>query len=121
VKSSEQRRVPRHRGKLPIFLKSGQGITRDFNASGMYFETDRTFSAGQSIEFSIVLKHTDPDRPLRLKCIGEIVRVEESDSKIGVAASIKSYFFEELSDSEKRQDDSKRTDSFGAGIKTIEN
>jgi hypothetical protein len=95
VKSSEQRRAPRYRGKLPISLKSGEGITRDFNVSGIYFETDRPLSAGQSVEFSIVLKHTDSDRPLHLKCLGEIVRVEESGPKIGVAASITSYSFEE--------------------------
>lgn len=96
MKRSEQRRIPRHRGKLPIFLKSGQGITRDFNVSGIYFEADQPFSAGQSIEFSIVLKHAYPDRPLRLKCMGEIIRVEESGPKIGVAASIDSYLLEEL-------------------------
>jgi hypothetical protein len=98
VKISEQRRAPRHRGKLPISLKSGEGITRDFNVSGIYFETDRPLSAGQSIEFSIVLKHTDPDRPLHLKCQGEIIRIEESGPKIGVAASIKSFSFDEPKD-----------------------
>jgi hypothetical protein len=102
VKSSEHRRAPRHQGKLPIFLKSGQGITRDFNVLGIYFETDRPFSTGQSIEFSIVLEHAYPDRPVRMKCLGEIVRVEEDGPKIGVAASIDSYSFEELKDSEKR-------------------
>ena len=103
MKSSEQRRVPRHRGKLPIILKSGQGITRDFNVSGMYFETDRSFSAGQSIEFSIVLKLADPDHPLRLKCLGEVVRVEGNGPRIGVAAAIHSYSFEEQEDSGNRQ------------------
>jgi hypothetical protein len=102
LKSSEQRQVPRHRGKLPIFLKSGQGITRDFNVLGIYFETDRPFSTGQSIEFSIVLKHAYPERPVRMKCLGEIVRVEESGPKIGVATTINSYSFEELRDSDEK-------------------
>lgn len=110
MKNSEQRRVTRHRGKLPIDLENGQGVTRDFNVSGIYFETDRSFSAGQTIEFSIVLKHADPDRPLRMKCLGEIVRVEEGGPKIGVAASIKSYSFEEVRDSEpKPGEEGKRT------------
>jgi hypothetical protein len=96
VKNPEHRRVPRHRGKLPISLKSGEGITRDFNVSGIYFETDRSFSAGQTIEFTIELKHADPAHPVRMTCKGEIVRVEQSGDKIGVAASIEKISFEEL-------------------------
>jgi len=98
VKNPEHRRVPRHQGKLPISLKSGEGITRDFNVSGIYFETDRAFSPGQCIEFSIVLKHADPDHPVRMNCVGEIVRVEESGGMIGVAAKIDAFSFEEMKD-----------------------
>jgi hypothetical protein len=42
------------------------------------------------------LEHIDPERPVRLKCRGEIVRIEASGQKIGVAAAINSYTFEEL-------------------------
>jgi hypothetical protein len=53
-------------------------------------------SPGQSIEFTLVLEHIDPERPVRLKCLGEIIRVEDSGQKIGVAAAINSYTFEEI-------------------------
>ena len=96
MKESEERREPRHRGKLPVELESGKGITRDFSGSGVFFETDRSFSPGQSIEFTLVLEHIDPERPVRLKCRGEIIRVEESGQKIGVAAAMSSYTFEEF-------------------------
>jgi len=96
LKASEQRREPRHQGKVPVQFESGKGITRDFNGSGVFFETDRSFSPGQPIEFILVLEHIDPDRPVRLKCLGEIIRVEESGQKIGVAAAINSYTFEDL-------------------------
>jgi hypothetical protein len=96
LKGSEQRQAPRHKGKLPVELESGKGITRDFSGSGVFFETDRSFSPGQPIEFTLVLEHIDPSRPVRLKCRGEIVRVEESGQTIGVAAAINSYTFEEF-------------------------
>ena len=96
VKNSENRQVPRHQGKLPVNLNGGKGITRDFSSSGIFFETDRSFSPGQPIEFTIMLEHADPAGPIRMKCRGEIVRVEESGQKIGVAATIDSYEFEEL-------------------------
>ena len=100
MKESDKRRAPRYRGALPVELESGKGITRDFNGSGIFFETDRRFSPGQPIEFTIVLEHVDPAHPVRLKCRGEIVRVEESGQKIGVAATISSYSFKELPDKE---------------------
>jgi len=93
---SEKRRTPRYKGKLPMELEAGSGLTRDFSGSGVFFETDASYSPGQSIVFTIILKHIDPDHPVRLKCKGEIVRVEENGLKIGVAASITSYTFEEL-------------------------
>lgn len=96
MKGNEGRREPRHRGKLPVELEFGKGVTRDFSGSGIFFETDCSFSLGQPIEFCLVLVHIDPERPVCLKCRGEIVRVEESGHKIGVAATISSYIFEEI-------------------------
>ena len=103
VKESEKRRATRHPGALPVKFEDGKGITRDFSSSGIFFETDKSFTPGQAIEFTIVLEYVDPDRPVRLKCMGEIVRVEENGQKIGVAAAIKSYSFEMLPDPEKNQ------------------
>jgi hypothetical protein len=96
VKGSEHRQETRHAGKLPVELESGKGITRDFSGSGIFFETDRSFSPGQAIEFTLVLEHIDPERPIRLKCQGKIIRIEESGQKMGVAATINSYTFDEL-------------------------
>ena len=96
VKESEKRRATRHQGKLPVKLKDAKGITRDFSSSGIFFETDKSFTPGQPIEFTIMLEYADPAGPIRMKCRGEIVRVEESGQKIGVAATIDSYAFEEM-------------------------
>ena len=96
MKEAEKRRAPRHQGKLPVKLEGAKGITRDFSSSGIFFETDKSFTLGQPIEFTIMLEHADPEGPIQMKCRGEIVRVEESGQKIGVAATIDSYSFEEL-------------------------
>jgi hypothetical protein len=86
----------RHGCKLTVEFASGKGVTRNFSRSGIYFETDSPFTKGQVIEFCIVLEHVDPDRPVRLKCRGEIVRVEENDQNLGVAVAIDSYTFEDV-------------------------
>jgi hypothetical protein len=94
LKGSEQRKEPRYIGKIPVQLASGQGITRDFSTSGVFFETDCSFSLGQPIDFTLVLEHYDPERPVHLKCRGKITRVEESGQKIGVATAIDSCAIE---------------------------
>lgn len=102
VRKSEIQRAHRHRGATPVELKNGKGITRDFSSTGIFFETDKSFTQGQPIDFTIVLENVDPNRPVRVKCQGEIVRVEESEHKIGVAVAISSYNFERLQDPEKK-------------------
>lgn len=93
---SEQRRADRRAGELPVEFGRGKGITRDYSSSGIFFETDKTFSPGQTIEFSIVLSDINPNLPKYLRCSGEIVRVEEKGEKIGVAATIKTYSFTDV-------------------------
>jgi hypothetical protein len=104
VMESEKRRVPRHLGALPVELEGGKSLTRDFSTSGIFFETDRSFSPGQPIEFTIVLEYADPAGPIQMKCRGEIVRVEESGHKIGVAATMDSVEFEALQPEKKSKE-----------------
>lgn len=103
MQEPEKRRATRHLGILPVEIEDGKGVTRDFSSSGIFFETDKSFTPGQVVEFTIVLEHVDPERPVRLKCKGKIVRVEESGQKIGVAAAINSYSFERLGAPENKQ------------------
>jgi hypothetical protein len=118
VKKSEKKdRATRHQGATPIELKDGKGITRDFSSTGIFFETDKSFTQGQPIEFTIVLENVDPDRPVRVKCRGEIVRVEESGQKIGVATTIRSYNFERPRDPEKKQREGRKPKGGGTAKK----
>lgn len=94
MRKNDQRQAQRYKVKMPVDFESGQGITRDFSASGIFFETDKSFSVGQNIEFNILMDHIDSSGPVQVKCLGKIVRVEKSGKKIGIAASINSYAFE---------------------------
>jgi len=62
------------------------GMTRDISPSGIFFETDMEMTSGSSIHFA--LEFDNPSGKLLLRCSGEIVRVERSGGKIGVAAKI---------------------------------
>ncbi|KQC09718.1 MAG: hypothetical protein APR62_13530 [Smithella sp. SDB] len=108
MKNTEKRRSIRRKGKFPVVIDNGRGITRDFSSSGIFFETDKSFTPGQSIDFTIVLEYVDPDRPVYLKCRGSIVRVEDKGKKLGIAATINSYTFDR-SDSINARQAKKRT------------
>jgi hypothetical protein len=95
MKGSEARVAPRFTADMPVLAGGGQGVARDLSSSGVFFETNGSFSAGQPIEFSIVLEHLYPDRPVRLNCKGSIVRVEQKGTKVGVATTIDSYTIED--------------------------
>lgn len=78
---------------LPVQLEEGAGITRDVSLSGVFFETEQPFSSKGPIIFTLVFEGRSWSRPIRLKCEGQVVRVEPSNGKAGVAATISSYGF----------------------------
>lgn len=92
----ERRRATRFKGKLPIELEQGMGLTRDFNALGVFFETDQSLAVGETVKFVIPLEYSDWGHPFRMRCQGEVLRVEPSGEKVGVAVAIRSYSFEEI-------------------------
>lgn len=82
-KNRNEERVP---STLPVSLEHGTGITRDISPAGVFFETDRAYSPGSEISFSIELD--SPGGKMTLKCQGRIVRVEDRGGRVGVAAQI---------------------------------
>lgn len=70
-------------------LENGQGITRNFSTSGMYIETatpDVPYLSGSKI--SPRMKLNCPWGELKLRCNGEIVRVEPRNGGVGLAVKI---------------------------------
>jgi hypothetical protein len=87
----EKRKAPRFQGQLDVELEKGTGVTRDFSTSGVYFETNRSFSPKDPIEFFMNLEHTDLVPQACVRCLGEVVRVEPMEEKTGVAVAIHSF------------------------------
>ena len=83
--------APRFRVDVPIELGDGVGVTRDLCTSGVFFTCERGFTPGSQISFTIVLDAMNADKPLRLRCSGEVVRIESLGESVGVAATISEY------------------------------
>jgi hypothetical protein len=93
-KPDERRRGWRYPLNLGVSLGRSTGLSRDVSASGVFFETDASVSPGQVITFSFTLNDVYPELRLALQCKGKIVRVEQHEGRLGVAATIESWSLE---------------------------
>ena len=85
--ASPRRREERVPTELPVRLDEGaSGVAKNVSASGVFFETSGDHAPGSEISFVIELD--GPEGKLELNCKGRIVRVEQRDGKVGVAAKI---------------------------------
>jgi hypothetical protein len=87
----DRRQAPRFRAELLVELAHETGITRDVSDSGVFFLSQGLFSPGDPIVLTLVFEHLDPGHPMRLRCQGQVVRVEQGEGKTGVAVRITAY------------------------------
>ena len=66
-------------------------VTRNFSSSGIYFITDQSFEVGEDLNLSLDFPGTLPGKTIRLVCQGEVVRLEQYDGRLGIAAKINSF------------------------------
>jgi hypothetical protein len=77
--------------------RSGSEIeteTRDVSYRGLYFLAESDFEAGKAINFVITLPETITGGDVKIRCQGEVVRVESPvNGRRGIAAKIEHYEF----------------------------
>lgn len=84
--AKKRRKEERISVALPVNLESTQYVTRDISPSGVYFEADESFVLGGRVDF--VVEFINSVGALKLKCSGQIVRVENHNGKKGIAVKI---------------------------------
>jgi PilZ domain len=94
VNFSEQRKSVRFNGEIPLEVKVGTGITRDFSTNGIYFITDQILSVGEQLGVVMLLERNSLRQVWRFRCEGEVLRVEPTGGKTGVAFAITSRTFD---------------------------
>ena len=96
---AERREARRFTMTLPLQVLSGKdsGVrteTRDVSYRGLYFFSEQPFRAGSPIEFVITLPEDVTGGDVKIRCQGEIVRIDPgSNGRVGVAAKIAHYEF----------------------------
>ena len=102
TKDSERREARRFTMALPMRIlpqasvdSEFRGQTRDVSYRGLYFLADaRRFAVGSEIEFILTLpEQVRQTGSVHIRCRGQIVRVEDVNSRTGIAAKIDRYEF----------------------------
>jgi hypothetical protein len=89
IMHEERRRAQRYRLEAPVALQDGStGMTRDISTEGIYFETERGHSIGDTVNLSVHLREAS------IQCEGRVVRLEQGEGKFGVAVDLTSYRFD---------------------------
>ena len=79
-----QERVP---AEVPVSIDGRVvGLTRNVSPSGIFFEANDGIATGGKLRFTLTFAQATGE--LLLECIGEIVRVEDHDGKLGLAVTI---------------------------------
>lgn len=96
---AERREARRFTMSLPLRVLDGsrsdiQTETRDVSYRGLYFLAENEFEAGNTINFVISLPEDVTGGDVKIRCQGEVVRVDSAvDGRRGVAAKIEHYEF----------------------------
>jgi hypothetical protein len=82
-----QRAQERVAAEVPVSIDGRiVGMTRNVSPSGIFFEAKDGIATGGTLRFTLTF--AQPSGQLLLECVGEIVRVEEGDGKLGLAVTI---------------------------------
>jgi len=90
TRPDERRGYQRTNIRLPVFLDTASGVTRDVSRSGVFLWTSGTYDLGESIGLSIGRKTRS--RNFMLRCRGVVFRTEPHGNEIGIALRITQRF-----------------------------
>jgi hypothetical protein len=89
--AQDQRAAVRFDTSMPVRLRGASGLTQNISAHGVAFETDVGQEVGSLVNFTV--EFTLYGQKHRLLCEGKVVRVEEHEGRVRVAARLLSPFF----------------------------
>lgn len=87
----EKRASQRIQVEIPVDIDQTNAVTRDVSWSGIFFLADQPFVEGGPLHFSLDLAYALPGKPVKLDCLGEVLRVERYGRRFGIAARINDF------------------------------
>jgi len=74
-----------------VDFENGTGVTRDVSEIGVLFETTTALRPGDELQFALLLGEYESGGQYRVRCTGQVVRVEEAANTYAVAVQLHSY------------------------------
>jgi hypothetical protein len=87
----DRRQAERYPIALGVTLSTANGITHNVSESGVLFESDVVVAVDESIDLALIFRATRPGDPIRIRCSGNVVRVERRGSRLLVAVHLNDY------------------------------
>jgi len=82
----KQARRTRISARLPVNVNGVRGVTRDISTTGMFIIQSIQHEMGSRVDFWLDMD--TPEGKVKLRCKGEVMRVEELDGKVGIGVKI---------------------------------
>jgi hypothetical protein len=89
----EQRAAPRFGIAVHLTVDGDEGATHDLSATGLCFQSGRSYELGASME--LVLEFPGPDRVHPLTCEAQVVRVTPAGDGFNIAVRLLTPLFPE--------------------------
>lgn len=98
----DRRTTRRFKMRLPMTLSWSSGVARgeltgettEVSSRGIHFYTETNVKVGTAVEFHMTLPHEITQAgPVRVRCMGRVVRADQRDERVSVAVAIDRYEF----------------------------
>lgn len=90
-KLPERRQARRYPMEVPMRVGSDEGWTRDLSSRGVYFIATTRMEPGSMVEMDVTLTNACAQGPVTLHMRGRIIRVDELEESLGLAAVIETW------------------------------
>ena len=87
----DQRMAQRFGVALRLTVAGGEGATHDLSATGLYFESDRSYALGERLD--LVLEFPGAKRVYPLTCEAQVVRVASAGESFNIAVRLLTPLF----------------------------
>jgi hypothetical protein len=88
---ADRRQAERYPIALAVTLPTANGITHNVSESGVLFESDVAVAVDEPIDLILIFREALPGDPIRIRCSGNVVRVEPRGRRQLVAVHLNNY------------------------------
>lgn len=94
--SADHRAATRYPLALAVEWPGGSGVTKDVSRTGAYWTAECVPAVGEALDVTFRFPGRGTGLGVRVRCGGEVVRVEHTGGRIGVGVRFTALRFEDL-------------------------